>query len=121
MALERRRASSAAPGFNYYDQMVRWVLNPVCTGAFDLELAGLGIMRHRFGDGHRSVFLSGEGCKPLVDLAGCINRDSNRPPHLTLGRFRQRLELPPVDCPGIVFRVERLALVKSIREGADFG
>jgi 2'-5' RNA ligase len=93
----------------------------VGAGAFDLELAGIGTVRHRVGDGHRAIFLDGGGCKPLVDLAGRINARANRPPHLTLGRTRERLALPAVDPSPIVFRAERIALVRSVLEGPERG
>ena len=108
-------------GLDFHDRIVTWALNEVGAGAFDLELSGLGMMRQRFGDGHRSIFLSGERCKPLVDLAARINRASNRPPHLTPARFRHRMDLPGCDFPPLVFRAERIALVRSVRDGPDFG
>jgi 2'-5' RNA ligase len=108
-------------GVEEIDGMVRWALDVVGAGAFDLTLDGLGVLRHRVGDGHRSIHLDGGGCKPLVDLAGRINRSTNRPPHLTLGRTRARVALPALAVPPITFRAERIALVRSASEGTERG
>ena len=31
------------------------------------------------------------------------------------------MDLPPCDFPPLVFRAERIALVRSVRDGPDFG
>ena len=108
-----------ADGTAEVERWVGWALDTVRAGAFELELSGLGIVRQRIGDGHRSILLDGGGCKPLCDLASRVNRDANRPPHLTLGRTRQRLALPALAAPRIAFRAERIVLVRSVRDGGE--
>jgi len=103
------------------DRDVRWALSEVKATAFDLVLKGVATVQHRFDDGHRSLYLDGGSCQPLVDLAARLSSGVNRPPHLTLARYRAQMPVPEVKFAPVVFRADRLVLVKSIREGAEAG
>ena len=123
VAPERMHVTMFFLGAHKEEHAQEWVERALVARpkAFELQLTEISMKRHRFGDGHRSLFLSAEECKPLVAIARRLNWDVSKPPHLTLARFRKPIEPPSMAIEPITFLAKQIALVQSVKEGADFG